>query len=61
MRLPSYITNLADNAKRCQKHIRSHWGVENKLHWILGVAFDEDKSRKRGRGLKLFDFIKNRT
>jgi predicted transposase YbfD/YdcC len=24
-----------------------HWGVENPLHWILDVQFDEDQSRVR--------------
>jgi predicted transposase YbfD/YdcC len=27
--------------------IRSHWGVENSLHWSLDVTFREDDSRKR--------------
>ena len=27
--------------------IRSHWGVENKLHWSLDVSFNEDQSRVR--------------
>jgi predicted transposase YbfD/YdcC len=27
--------------------IRAHWGVENKLHWTLDMAFDEDHSRAR--------------
>ena len=26
---------------------RSHWGVENSLHWVLDMAFDEDHSRVR--------------
>ena len=26
---------------------RSHWGIENKLHWSLDIAFDEDRCRVR--------------
>jgi predicted transposase YbfD/YdcC len=42
-----YISSLKDIAVNYQSHIRSHWGVENKLHWTLDVAFSEDASRKR--------------
>jgi predicted transposase YbfD/YdcC len=42
-----YIASLVDTAANYQKNIRSHWGVENKLHWTLDVAFSEDASRKR--------------
>jgi predicted transposase YbfD/YdcC len=27
--------------------VRGHWGVENKLHWVLGGCFREDQSRAR--------------
>ncbi|AXH30678.1 MULTISPECIES: transposase family protein [Francisella] len=27
--------------------MRSHWSIENKLHWSLDVSFDEDKNRTR--------------
>lgn len=29
--------------------VRSHWGIENKLHWVLDIAFREDESRVRIR------------
>jgi len=34
-------------AKRVLSAVRSHWGVENELHWILDMAFDEDRCRVR--------------
>lgn len=44
-----YITSFKDTAANYQKNIRSHWGIENKLHWTLDVAFSEDSSRKRNK------------
>lgn len=34
-------------ARKVLKSVRSHWGVENGLHWTLDMAFDEDRSRIR--------------
>lgn len=42
-----YISSLPSNPERELHVIRSHWGVENKLHYVLDVAFDEDHSRIR--------------
>ena len=42
-----YISSLKTNPKVFQNAIRSHWAIENKLHWMLDVAFSEDDSRKR--------------
>jgi predicted transposase YbfD/YdcC len=27
--------------------VRTHWGIENQLHWVLDVVFDEDRARNR--------------
>jgi predicted transposase YbfD/YdcC len=43
-----YISSLkADND--FNHYIRSHWGVENGLHWILDMTFREDEQRKRAK------------
>jgi predicted transposase YbfD/YdcC len=41
-----YISSLnTDND--FNRHIRSHWAVENNLHWVLDMTFREDEQRKR--------------
>lgn len=53
-----YISSLATNTEYFQRAIRSHWGIENKLHWTLDVAFSEDASRKRiGNSAQNFSLI----
>lgn len=42
-----YISSKKAGAQEFNSYIRSHWGIENKLHWALDVTFKEDQSKKR--------------
>jgi predicted transposase YbfD/YdcC len=42
-----YLSSLPADAARLNHVVRSHWGVENRLHWALDLAFHEDGSRVR--------------
>lgn len=44
-----FISSLALNAATIGHRIRSHWGIENTLHWSLDMTFGEDMSRIRDR------------
>ena len=42
-----YLSSLVGDARRALSCVRSHWGVENGLHYVLDVAFLEDGCRVR--------------
>lgn len=44
-----YISSLYADAETFNALVRQHWGIENKLHWMLDVAMGEDASRKRAK------------
>jgi predicted transposase YbfD/YdcC len=37
-----YLNSFASDAHRLAIAVRSHWSIENNLHWVLDVAFNED-------------------
>jgi predicted transposase YbfD/YdcC len=42
-----YLLSTALSAERFNEVVRSHWGVENSLHWRLDVVMNEDQDRNR--------------
>ena len=42
-----FLTSLTAKAKALLPIIRTHWSIENGLHWVLDIAFREDESRLR--------------
>ena len=44
-----FITSCYLSGERFAQAVRGHWGIENSLHWVLDVTFDEDQSRTRER------------
>jgi predicted transposase YbfD/YdcC len=42
-----FISSHPYHASTIKKAIRSHWRVENNLHWQLDISFNEDRSRSR--------------
>ena len=42
-----YISSADKPAEELFKAIRSHWGIENKLHWVLDMTFKDDYCRIR--------------
>jgi predicted transposase YbfD/YdcC len=44
-----FISSCYPSGPRFAQAVRGHWSIENSLHWVLDVTFDEDQSRTRNR------------
>lgn len=44
-----FISSAFMSGKRFAEAVRGHWAIENSLHWVLDVTFDEDHNRTRKR------------
>ena len=42
-----HVSSAPMDAERFAAAVRGHWRIENSLHWVLDVAFDEDRARNR--------------
>ena len=42
-----FIMSREFTPERMLELVRNHWGIENRLHWILDVVMDEDRMRNR--------------
>ena len=42
-----YLLSTPISAERLGQVVRAHWGVENRLHWVLDVTLNEDQARNR--------------
>jgi len=54
-----YISSLPSDAQKLLSASRQHWGIENSLHWVLDMTFNEDRSRIRnGYGQQNFSLLR---
>ena len=54
-----YLTSLPPDANRLLSLVRTHWSIENQLHWSLDVVFGEDQSRiRKGHGPRNFGMLR---
>ena len=42
-----YLLSRRFSPERFNDIVREHWGIENRLHWVLDVVFNEEQSRNR--------------
>jgi len=55
-----YIASAKLTATQAAQAVRGHWGIENRLHWVLDVVFAEDQSRlRKGHGAKNMAIVRH--
>jgi len=55
-----YISSLSGDAEQALEAVRGHWGIENKVHWVLDIAFREDDCRiRKGNGAQNFAILRH--
>lgn len=59
------VTSLTEQAATpadLLRYVRGHWEIENRLHWVRDVTFDEDRSQvRRGCGPHIMASLRNLT
>jgi predicted transposase YbfD/YdcC len=54
------ITSIEDTPQRILTINRGHWEIENRLHWVRDVTFDEDRCQiRKGNGAHIMASIRN--
>jgi predicted transposase YbfD/YdcC len=55
-----FISSLASDAEKLLHAVRTHWGIENEVHWVLDMVFREDDSRiRKGNGTENFAVLRH--
>jgi predicted transposase YbfD/YdcC len=55
-----YLVSLPADGVRFGKAVRQHWGVENELHGVLDVSFNEDACRiRKNQGAQTFSVLRH--
>jgi predicted transposase YbfD/YdcC len=55
-----FLTSLPAQSVRFAQAVRQHWGIENSLHWVLDVSFNEDACRiRKDKGAQIFSMLRH--
>jgi predicted transposase YbfD/YdcC len=55
-----YISSASLSAQKAAEAVRGHWAIENGLHWVLDVVFNDDQSRlRKGHGAKNMAIVRH--